>query len=129
MLKRISTVKSLEELKALREKMQKQMNVRDAGDDTVRILVGMATCGIAAGARPVMQAFLEEVNKRNLKNVIVQQTGCIGVCRLEPIAEVFVPGEEKVTYVKLKPDMVPRIINDHIVNRNIVSDYTIGAAE
>ncbi|MBO6062395.1 MAG: (2Fe-2S) ferredoxin domain-containing protein [Oscillospiraceae bacterium] len=122
-------MKSLEELKALREKMQKQMNVRDAGDDTVRILVGMATCGIAAGARPVMQAFLEEVNKRNLKNVIVQQTGCIGVCRLEPIAEVFVPGEEKVTYVKLKPDMVPRIINDHIVNRNIVSDYTIGAAE
>ena len=79
-------MKSLEELKALREKMQKQMNVRDAGDDTVRILVGMATCGIAAGARPVMQAFLEEVNKRNLKNVIVQQTGCIGVCRLEPIA-------------------------------------------
>ena len=122
-------MKSLEELKALREKMQKQMNVRDAGDDTVRILVGMATCGIAAGARPVMQAFLEEVNKRNLKNVVVQQTGCIGVCRLEPIAEVFVPGEEKVTYVKLKPDMVPRIINDHIVNRNIVSDYTIGAAE
>ena len=122
-------MKSLEELKALREKMQKQMNVRDAGDDTVRILVGMATCGIAAGARPVMQAFLEEVNKRNLKNVIVQQTGCIGVCRLEPIAEVFVPGEEKVTYVKLKPDMVPRIVNDHIVNRNIVSDYTIGAAE
>ncbi len=122
-------MKSLEELKALREKMQKQMNVRDAGDDTVRILVGMATCGIAAGARPVMQAFLEEVNKRNLKNVIVQQTGCIGVCRLEPIAEVFVPGEEKVTYVKLKPEMVPRIINDHIVNRNIVSDYTIGAAE
>lgn len=122
-------MKSLEELKALREKMQKQMNVREAGDDTVRILVGMATCGIAAGARPVMQAFLEEVNKRNLKNVIVQQTGCIGVCRLEPIAEVFVPGEEKVTYVKLKPEMVPRIINDHIVNRNIVSDYTIGAAE
>ena len=122
-------MKSLEELKALREKMQKQMNVRDAGDDTVRILVGMATCGIAAGARPVMQAFLEEVNKRNLKNVIVQQTGCIGVCRLEPIAEVFVPGEEKVTYVKLKPDMVPRIVNDHIVNRTIVSDYTIGAAE
>ena len=122
-------MKSLEELKALREKMQKQMNVRDAGDDTVRILVGMATCGIAAGARPVMQAFLEEVNKRNLKNVIVQQTGCIGVCRLEPIAEVFVPGEEKVTYVKLKPDMIPRIVNDHIVNKNIVSDYTIGAAE
>jgi NADP-reducing hydrogenase subunit HndB len=122
-------VKSLEELKALREKMQKQMNVRDADDNTVKILVGMATCGIAAGARPVMQAFLEEVSKRNLKNVIVQQTGCIGVCRLEPIAEVFIPGEEKVTYVKLRPDMVPRIVNDHIVNRNVIREYTIGAAE
>ena len=122
-------MKSLEDLRALREKMQKQMNVRDAKDDSIRILVGMATCGIAAGARPVLQAFLEEVQKRNLKNVVVQQTGCIGVCRLEPIAEVFVPGEEKVTYVKLNPDMVPRIVNDHIVNKNIVSEYTIGAAE
>ena len=122
-------MKSLEELRALRERMQKQMNVRDANDDSIKILVGMATCGIAAGARPVMQAFLEEVQKRNLKNVIVQQTGCIGVCRLEPIAEVFVPGEEKVTYVKLNPDMVPRIINDHIVNKNSVTDYTRGAAE
>lgn len=122
-------MKSLEELKALREKMQKQMNVRDADDNTIKILVGMATCGIAAGARPVMQAFLEEVSKRNLKNVIVQQTGCIGVCRLEPIAEVFIPGEEKVTYVKLRPDMVPRIVNDHIVNRNVIREYTIGAAE
>ena len=122
-------MKSLEELRALRERMQKQMNVRDANDDSIKILVGMATCGIAAGARPVMQAFLEEVQKRNLKNVVVQQTGCIGVCRLEPIAEVFVPGEEKVTYVKLNPDMVPRIVNDHIVNKNIVNEYTIGAAE
>ena len=122
-------MKSLEDLRALREKMQKQMNLREAGSDSIRILVGMATCGIAAGARPVMQAFLEEVQKRNLKNVVVQQTGCIGVCRLEPIAEVFVPGEEKVTYVKLNPDMVPRIVNDHIVNKNIVKEYTIGAAE
>ena len=92
-------MKSLEELRALRERMQKQMNVRDANDDSIKILVGMATCGIAAGARPVMQAFLEEVQKRNLKNVVVQQTGCIGVCRLEPIAEIFVPGEEKVEVV------------------------------
>ena len=122
-------MKSLKDLRALREKMQKQMNLRGSDEDTIRILVGMATCGIAAGARPVMQAFLEEVRKRNLKNVIVQQTGCIGVCRLEPIAEVFVPGEEKVTYVKLDPDKVPKIVNDHIVNRNIVTEYTIGAAE
>ena len=122
-------MKSLEELKALREKMQKQMGVRDNDENSIRILVGMATCGIAAGARPVMQAFLEEVSKRNLKNVVVQQTGCIGVCRLEPIAEVFVPGKEKVTYVKLNPDMVPRIITDHIVNGQVVTEYTIGANE
>ena len=72
-------------------------------DDRIRVVVGMATCGIAAGARPVLNAFLEEVAKRELKNVTVSQTGCIGVCRLEPIVEVYVPGQEKVTYVKMTP--------------------------
>ena len=122
-------MKSLDDLKALRERMQKQMNVRESDEDTIKVLVGMATCGIAAGARPVLQAFLQEINKRGIKNVKVQQTGCIGVCRLEPIAEVFVPGQEKVTYVKLKPEMVPRIVNDHLVNKKVVKEYTIGAAE
>ena len=122
-------MKSLEELKALREKMQKQMNIRESDEGKIKVLVGMATCGIAAGARPVMKAFLEEVEKRGLKNVSVQQTGCIGVCRLEPIAEIFVPGKEKVTYVKLNPDMVPRIMTDHIVNGQVVTEYTIGANE
>ena len=122
-------MKSLDDLKALRERMQKQMNVRESDEDTIKVLVGMATCGIAAGARPVLQAFLQEINKRGLKNVKVQQTGCIGVCRLEPIAEVFVPGQEKVTYVKLKPEMVPIIGNDHLVNKKVVKEYTIGAAE
>ncbi|MCQ4770625.1 (2Fe-2S) ferredoxin domain-containing protein [Intestinimonas massiliensis] len=122
-------MKSLEELKAIREKMQKQMDVRENNEDNIRVVVGMATCGIAAGARPVLTAFLEEVAKRELKNVTVTQTGCIGVCRLEPIAEVYVPGEEKVTYVKLKPEMVPRIVTEHLVNHNVVTEYTIGAAE
>ena len=122
-------MKSLEELKAIREKMQKQMDVRENNEDNIRGVVGMATCGIAAGARPVLAAFLEEVAKRELKNVTVTQTGCIGVCRLEPIAEVYVPGEEKVTYVKLKPEMVPRIVTEHLVNHNVVTEYTIGAAE
>ena len=122
-------MKSLEELKAIREKMQKQMDVRENNEDNIRVVVGMATCGIAAGARPVLAAFLEEVAKRELKNVTVTQTGCIGVCRLEPIAEVYVPGEEKVTYVKLKPEMVPRIVTEHLVNHNGVTEYTIGAAE
>ena len=122
-------MKSLEELKAIREKMQKQMDVRENNEDNIRVVVGMATCGIAAGARPVLAAFLEEVAKRELKNVTVTQTGCIGVCRLEPIAGVYVPGEEKVTYVKLKPEMVPRIVTEHLVNHNVVTEYTIGAAE
>ena len=122
-------MKSLEELKAIREKMQAQMNLRQDDPDAIRVVVGMATCGIAAGAKPVLNAFLEQVQQRNLKNVTVSQTGCIGVCRLEPIVEVFIPGQEKVTYVKMKPEMVPAVVEQHLVNHNVVTDYTIGAAE
>lgn len=122
-------MKSLAELQAIREKMQKQMDVRESTDDRIRVVVGMATCGIAAGARPVLNAFLEEVAKRELTNVTVTQTGCIGVCRLEPIVEVYVPGEEKVTYAKLTEDMVPKIVSEHLVNRRVVNEYTIGAME
>ena len=122
-------LKSLEELKAIREKMKKQMDIREQNEDTIRVVVGMATCGIAAGAKPVLAAFVEEVDKRNLKNVTVTQTGCIGVCRLEPVVEVYVPGQEKVTYVKMKPEMVSTIVNEHLVNRRVVTEYTIGAAE
>lgn len=122
-------MKSLEELKAIRAKMKQQMDLRDSDESNIRVVVGMATCGIAAGARPVMTAFLDEINRRGLTNITVSQTGCIGVCRLEPVAEVFVPGEEKVTYVRLRPDMVPAIVEQHLVNHNVVQDYTIGAAE
>ena len=122
-------MKSLEELKAIREKMKKQMDIREQNEDTIRVVVGMATCGIAAGAKPVMSAFLEEVDKRALGNVTVTQTGCIGVCRREPVVEVYVPGQEKVTYVKMKPEMVPAIVSEHLVNRRVVTEYTIGAAE
>ena len=122
-------MKSLAELQAIRDRMQKQMDVRDNTDDRIRVVVGMATCGIAAGARPVLSAFLDEVGKRNLENVSVTQTGCIGVCRLEPIVEVHVPGQEKVTYVKLTADMVPKIVSEHLVNQRVVTEYTIGAAE
>ena len=122
-------MKSLEELKAIREKMKRQMDLRENDENGIRVVVGMATCGIAAGARPVMTAFLDEVNRRGLTNVTVSQTGCIGVCRLEPVADVFVPGEEKVTYVRLRPEMIPAIVEQHLVNHNVVTDYTIGAAE
>ena len=107
----------------------RKLNLNRPKVGNIRVVVGMATCGIAAGARPVLTAFLEEVAKRELKNVTVTQTGCIGVCRLEPIAEVYVPGEEKVTYVKLTPEMVPRIVSEHLVNHNPVAEYTIGTAE
>lgn len=122
-------MKSLEELKALREQMQNKMNIRKEDSNTIRVVVGMATCGIAAGARPVLNALIEEVNKRGLNNVQVTQTGCIGVCRLEPIVEVYVPGQEKVTYVKMSPEKVPVIVAQHLVNRQVVTEYTIGAAE
>ena len=122
-------MKSLEELKALRESMQSKMNLRKEDSDTIRVVVGMATCGIAAGARPVLNAFVEEVGKRNLKNVQVTQTGCIGVCRLEPIVEVYVHGQEKVTSVKMTPEKVPQIVAQHLVNKQVVTEYTIGAAE
>ena len=122
-------MKSLAELQAIREKMQKQMEVRDNGEENIRVVVGMATCGIAAGARPVLAAFLEEIEKRQLKNITVAQTGCIGVCRLEPIVEVLVPGQEKVTYVKMSPEKVPAIVSEHLVNGRVVSEYTIGATD
>ena len=122
-------MKSLEELKAIREKMKRQMDLRENDENSIRVVVGMATCGIAAGARPVMTAFLDEINRRGLTNVTVSQTGCIGVCRLEPIAEVFVPGEEKVTYVKVDPEMVPTIVEQHLMKHQVVTGFTIGAAE
>ena len=105
------------------------MNVRDDSESSTRVLVGMATCGIAAGARPVLNTLSEEVAKRELKDVLVTQTGCIGVCRYEPIVEVFQAGKEKVTYVHMTPEKARRVVNDHIVNGQVVTEYTIGAAE
>lgn len=120
-------MKSLEELMALRDAAKLNMTTRDGSTEATRIVVGMATCGIAAGARPVMNKFVEEITKRNIQHVTVAQTGCIGMCQYEPIAEVMVPGKEKVTYVQLTEEKVARIIVDHIVNGNPVAEYTIGA--
>ncbi|MDF2685484.1 MAG: Ferredoxin [Clostridia bacterium] len=122
-------MKSLEELIAIKNKMKNQINMREGEGGKIRVVVGMATCGIAAGARPVMTAFLDEISKRNLQNVVVIQTGCIGMCKLEPIVDIIMPGEDKVTYVKVTPEIAIKIINDHIVNKNIISEYTIGSAE
>ena len=120
--------KSIADLEAIRQKAQQQVNIRK-DTNGIRVVIGMATCGIAAGARPVMLSFIEQINRRNLTNVTVSQTGCIGMCRLEPMVEVYIPGQEKVTYVKVNPDMVEKIVVEHLVNGNPVEAYTIGAAE
>ena len=119
-------MKSLEELRALKNKMQNQIGIRDDGEAEIKVVVGMATCGIAAGARPVLTAFTDEIAKRGLSHVAVSQTGCIGICQYEPVVEVFDKGE-KVTYVKMAPEKAVRVVNDHIVNGNVVNEYTIGA--
>ncbi len=120
-------MKSLAELQAIKERTLKNMTARSDSEENTRIVVGMATCGIAAGARPVLGAFTEEIARRNLKGVTVSQTGCIGMCQYEPIVEVFVPGQEKVTYVQMSPEKVAKVVADHIVNGNIVAEYTVGS--
>ncbi len=121
-------MKSLAELDAIRKKVLDEISLRTKGEG-MRVVVGMATCGIAAGARPVMNAFLEELKKRGVNNVNVTMTGCIGVCRLEPMVEIFDTAGEKVTYVKMTPEKAARIVTEHIVNGRVCSDYTIGAEE
>jgi len=121
-------MKSIAELEEIRKKTLEDIKMRK-NKDGMRIVVGMATCGIAAGARPVMNAFLEELKKRNISNVNVVMTGCIGVCRLEPIVEVIDPNGEKVTYVKMTPEKAARVVAEHIVNGRVCTEYTIGAAE
>ena len=120
-------MKSLAELQAIKERTLNAMTARNDSEAATRIVVGMATCGIAAGARPVMNAFTEELARRALKGVTVSQTGCIGMCQYAPLVEVFVPGQEKVTYVQMSAEKVAKVVNDHIVNGNVVTEYTVGA--
>ena len=123
-------MKSLAELKAIRDRAKANVALRKENPNAARVLVGMATCGIAAGARPVLNAFTEEIAKRGLQDdIVVTQTGCIGICQYEPVVEVEIPGQEKVTYVKMTPEKVARIVNDHLVNKNVVTEFTIGAME
>ena len=122
-------MKSLKELAEIRERMKNKVALRE-GTGEIRVVVGMATCGIAAGARPVLNAFVEQVAEQNLSDrVTVTQTGCIGMCRFEPIVEVFEGDKERVTYVKVKPEMVPEIIKEHLIGGKPVTKYTIGAVE
>ena len=120
-------MKSLAELQAIKNRMKDRVVLRD-GMEGARVVVGMATCGIAAGARPVLNAFVEGVNKEGLEGTVsVTQTGCIGICQYEPVVEVFEPGKEKVTYVKMTPEKAQEVIEKHLKGGNVVSEYTIGA--
>lgn len=123
-------MKSLAELQAIREKMKGRVALRE-GVQSIRIVVGMATCGIAAGARPVLNTLVEEVERLGLGDTAtVTQTGCIGICRLEPIVEVYENGkDEKVTYVKMTPEKARRVVEEHIKGGRPVYEYTIGEAQ
>ncbi len=119
-------MKSLEELQAIKEKMQNKVALRE-GSGEKRVVVGMATCGIAAGARPVLSAFVEQVNDRGLAaQVTVTQTGCIGICQFEPVVEVFEAGKDKITYVKMTAEKVARVVEEHLIGGKPVAEYTIG---
>lgn len=120
-------MKSLAELKAIREKMQNQVSLRSESADQTRVVVGMATCGIASGARPVLTTLSDAVQSKGLTNVSVIQTGCIGLCQYEPIVEVLEPGKEKVTYVKMNPEKALEVLEKHLIGGQVISNYTISA--
>ncbi|MBS5522283.1 MAG: (2Fe-2S) ferredoxin domain-containing protein [Clostridiales bacterium] len=119
-------MKSLAELKAIRERMQGQVGLRQEDASQTRVVVGMATCGIASGARPVLKALSDAVQEKKLANVAVTQTGCIGLCKYEPIVEVIEPGKDKVTYVKMTPEKALEVVDQHLIRGQIVTEYTLG---
>lgn len=118
-------MKSLEELKAIREKMQGQIGIRSEASNQTRVVVGMATCGIASGARPVLTALSDAVQTKGLTNVAVTQTGCIGLCQYEPIVEIMEPGKDKVTYVKMTPEKALEVVDQHLIRGQVIQKYTI----
>ncbi len=118
--------KSFAELAAIREAAKNNMNLRDETDAPIRVVVGMATCGIAAGARPVLNKLVEEVNNNNLTDhVAVMQTGCIGICQYEPIVEVIQEGKDKITYVHMDPAKAVKVVEEHLIKGNVVKEYTL----
>lgn len=120
-------MKSLAELQAIKDRMKDKVVLRE-GTNSVRVVVGMATCGIAAGARPVLNTFVEEVNNKGLaETVAVSQTGCIGICQLEPVVEIFEAGKEKVTYVKMTPEKAKEVVEKHLKGGKVIGEYTIAA--
>ncbi len=123
-------MKSLEELKAIREKMQGQVGLRSEDHTQTRIVVGMATCGIASGARPVLNTLSQLVQEKGLySSVAVTQTGCIGLCQYEPIVEVMEPGKDKVTYVKMTAEKAAEVVERHLIGGHVVEGYTLNSVD
>ncbi|MEF9945370.1 MAG: (2Fe-2S) ferredoxin domain-containing protein [Lachnospiraceae bacterium] len=120
-------MKSLEELKAIREKMEGKVGMRSESESQTRVIVGMATCGIASGARPVLTTLSDAVQELGLKDIAVTQTGCIGLCQYEPIVEILEPGKEKVTYVKMNPEKAMEVVRLHLQGGQVVKKYTLSA--
>ena len=122
-------MKSLAELQAIKDRMKEKVILRE-GTNQIRVVVGMATCGIAAGARPVLNAFVEGVSKEGLSDkVTVTQTGCIGICQFEPVVEVYEAGKEKITYIKMTAEKVKTVVEKHLKGGNVVTEYTVAAAD
>ena len=123
-------MKSLEELRAIREKMQNQVGLRGEGHEHTRVVVGMATCGIASGARPVLTTLSNLVQEKGLTDkVAVTQTGCIGLCQYEPIVEITEPGKQKVTYIKMNADKAAEVVERHLIGGHVVEAYTLNSAD
>ena len=123
-------MKSLAELKAIRDRVQSQVSMRAEDHNHIRVVVGMATCGIASGARPVLTTLANAVQEKGLTDkVAVTQTGCIGLCQYEPIVEVMEPGKDKVTYIKMNPDKALEVVERHLIGGHVVEDYTLNKAE
>ena len=120
-------MKSLEELRAIREKMQGKVGFRSEDATQTRVVVGMATCGIASGARPVLAALADAVQEEGLNNINVTQTGCIVLSQYEPIVDVMEPCKEKVNYVKMTPEKSMELFRLHLKGGQVVTKYTLAA--
>ena len=118
------TIKSIDDLKRIREEALKKQEMKSTSGQK-QIIVGMGTCGIAAGARDTMKAILEKIEKDNLSGIIVTQTGCIGVCEMEPIVQVQIGDAPKITYGKVTKDIAARIVDEHVLAGNIVKEHMV----
>lgn len=121
----MGVIKSIEELEKIRDQARELINLRKDNENKTRVVVGMGTCGISAGAREVLMAILDEIKKRNLTDVVVTETGCIGMCRFEPLVDVIKPNQPKVTYVNVNPEKARQIVARHVVNNQVIDEWVI----